>query len=217
MRLTSRIVIKPISSGVPITQRIRQCAISKLVNPAQQINASTSNITNLTAAVGNPIHGKAGPFVKPVNARSRFLPDVSLPCAACHPFELLDAVSGAWNRSEHPSTLAWFTPTKEVPMKIRFSLMALALLSASFVAHASCDDVKSSIDAKIKANNVSNYSLDVVAKDKAGDGKVVGQCDGGAKVIVYTRGEGKNAGGADAAAKPPADSAAPAAASSSGQ
>ena len=102
-------------------------------------------------------------------------------------------------------------------MKIRFSLMALALLSASFVAHASCDDVKSSIDAKIKANNVSNYSLDVVAKDQAGDGKVVGQCDGGAKVIVYTRGEGKSAAGADAAAKPPADSAAPAAASSSGQ
>jgi hypothetical protein len=68
-------VIKPISSGVPITQRIRQRAISKLVNPAQQINASTSNITNLTAAVGNLTHGKAGPFVKPVNARSRFLPD----------------------------------------------------------------------------------------------------------------------------------------------
>ncbi|HKT26578.1 DUF1161 domain-containing protein [Dyella sp.] len=103
-------------------------------------------------------------------------------------------------------------------MKIRFSLIALALLSASFVAHASCDDVKSSIDAKIKANNVSNYSLDVVAKDQAGDGKVVGQCDGGAKVIVYSRGEaGKSAAGADAAAKPASDSAAPAAASSSGK
>lgn len=102
-------------------------------------------------------------------------------------------------------------------MKIRFSLIALALLSASFVAHASCDDVKSSIDAKIKANNVSNYSLDVVAKDQAGDGKVVGTCDGGAKVIVYTRGAAGKSAGADAASKPAADGAAPAAASSSGK
>ncbi|GGA44289.1 DUF1161 domain-containing protein [Dyella nitratireducens] len=103
-------------------------------------------------------------------------------------------------------------------MKIRFSFIALALLSASFVAHASCDDVKSSIDAKIKANNVSNYTLDVVAKDQAGDGKVVGQCDGGSKVIVYSRGEaGKGADASDASKQPAADSSAPAAASSSGK
>ncbi|HUB90807.1 MAG TPA: DUF1161 domain-containing protein [Dyella sp.] len=94
-------------------------------------------------------------------------------------------------------------------MKIRISFVALALLSASFVAHASCDDVKSSIDSKIKANNVSNYTLDVVAKDQAGDGKVVGQCDGGSKVIVYEKGEGAKHEASDAAA--------PAAASSSGK
>ena len=69
-------------------------------------------------------------------------------------------------------------------MKARFSLFALVLMSATFAAHASCDDVKSSIDAKIKANNVSNYTLDVVAKDQAGDGKVVGQCDGGSKPVA---------------------------------
>ncbi|MFK2893706.1 DUF1161 domain-containing protein [Dyella flagellata] len=101
---------------------------------------------------------------------------------------------------------------------MRVSFIALALLSLSFVAHASCDDVKSNIDGKIKANGVSNYSLDVVAKDQAGDGKVVGQCDGGSKVIVYTRGEGaKSEGGAEAAPKQPSDSAAPASASSSGK
>jgi len=94
-------------------------------------------------------------------------------------------------------------------MKIRISFIALALLSASFVAHASCDDVKSSIDAKIKANNVSNYTLDVVAKDQAGDAKVVGQCDGGSKVIVYKKGEGAKQAASDAAA--------PAEASSSGK
>lgn len=96
--------------------------------------------------------------------------------------------------------------------------IAMALLSASFVAHASCDDVKSSIDAKIKANNVSNYTLEVVSKDQAGDGKVVGQCSGD-KVIVYTRGQAtKKTDGADAASKAPAtDAAAPASSSSSGK
>jgi len=102
-------------------------------------------------------------------------------------------------------------------MKARFSLTALALMSATFAAHASCDDVKASIDAKIKANNVSNYTLEVVAKDQAGDGKVVGQCSGD-KVIVYTRGTAKKGDSADAAPKAPAsDAAAPAAASSSGK
>lgn len=88
--------------------------------------------------------------------------------------------------------------------------VVLALTSVSFAAHASCDDVKSGIDAKIKANNVSNYTLEVVSKDQAGDGKVVGQCDGGDKVIVYTRGQAKSADKSDAAA-------APASSSSSGQ
>lgn len=101
-------------------------------------------------------------------------------------------------------------------MKVRISFIALALLSVSFVAHASCDDVKSGIDAKIKANNVSNYTLDVMAKDQAGDGKVVGTCDGGAKVIVYTRGAAGK-GAADAASKPAGQGAAPASASSSGK
>lgn len=102
-------------------------------------------------------------------------------------------------------------------MKARLSLIALALMSATFVAHASCDDVKSSIDAKIKANNVSNYTLEVVSKDQAGDGKVVGQCSGD-KVIVYTRGAAKKADGDNAAAKAPAsDAAAPASSSSSGK
>lgn len=87
--------------------------------------------------------------------------------------------------------------------------VVLALMSTSFVAHATCDDVKSSIDAKIKANNVSNYTLEVVSKDQAGDGKVVGQCSGD-KVIVYTRGQAKAGDKADAAA-------APASSSSSGQ
>ncbi len=96
-------------------------------------------------------------------------------------------------------------------MNKRFGFAALLLLALPLMAHASCDDVKSSIDAKIKAKGVTNYSLDVVSGDQAGNGgKVVGQCEGDKK-IVYTRGGGNgdaasgdssNASGDDAAAKP---------------
>ena len=32
------------------------------------------------------------------------------------------------------------------------------------------------------------YSLDAVANEAVGDGKVIGSCDGGTKKIVYARG-----------------------------
>jgi hypothetical protein len=70
------------------------------------------------------------------------------------------------------------------------SVVAFALMTLPLFAHASCDAVKSDIDAKIKANGVSNYTLDVVAADQAdkSEGKVVGQCEGD-KAIVYSRGQ----------------------------
>ncbi|GLQ50521.1 DUF1161 domain-containing protein [Dyella flava] len=79
-------------------------------------------------------------------------------------------------------------------MKPRMFIAALTLMTLPLFAHASCDAVKSDIDAKIKANGVSNYSLDVVAADQAdkSGGKVVGQCEGN-KAIVYSRGQSKAA------------------------
>jgi hypothetical protein len=38
---------------------------------------------------------------------------------------------------------------------------------------------------------VKAYTLEVVAKDKDAEGKVVGTCGGGASKIVYTRGAAK--------------------------
>jgi hypothetical protein len=51
-----------------------------------------------------------------------------------------------------------------------------------------CDDVKAGIEAKIKARGVKAFSLDIVGKDEAKDAKVVGNCEGGKKVITYKRG-----------------------------
>jgi hypothetical protein len=50
-----------------------------------------------------------------------------------------------------------------------------------------CEELKTEIAAKIDANKVTNYTLEIVDADKAGDAKVVGSCDGGTKKIVYTR------------------------------
>lgn len=77
-------------------------------------------------------------------------------------------------------------------MKFRLSIVTLALMTLPLFANASCDAVKSDIDAKLKANGVSDYSLDVVAADQAdkSEGKVVGQCEGN-KAIVYSRGQSK--------------------------
>jgi hypothetical protein len=105
-------------------------------------------------------------------------------------------------------------------MNMRLCIAALTLMSLPLLAHASCDSVKSSIDAKIKANGVSNYTLDVVPSDQAdkNGGSVVGQCEGN-KSIVYTRGQA--AASDDSAGSKPkkhaaADKSAPASSSSSG-
>jgi len=70
-------------------------------------------------------------------------------------------------------------------------LLAVGLLSiagTTMAAGKSCDDVKADIDAKIKANGATSYSLEAVDKGTAADGKVVGTCEGGSKELVYKRG-----------------------------
>jgi len=53
-----------------------------------------------------------------------------------------------------------------------------------------CEELKSEIDAKIKANGVKVFSLEIVpnADVKEGEGKVVGTCDSSTRKIVYKRG-----------------------------
>lgn len=55
-------------------------------------------------------------------------------------------------------------------------------------ARKSCEELKAEITAKIEANKVPKFTLEIVDNDKVGTGTVVGSCDGGTKKIVYTRG-----------------------------
>ena len=65
------------------------------------------------------------------------------------------------------------------------------LLFVSMPAHAqgpkSCEELKTEIATKLDAKGVKGYTLDIVAKDKDAEGKVVGTCDGGSKKIIYTK------------------------------
>ena len=65
------------------------------------------------------------------------------------------------------------------------------LLFVSVPAHAQgpkpCEELKSEIAKKLDDKGVTGYTLDIVAKDKDAEGKVVGTCDGGTKKIIYTK------------------------------
>lgn len=73
-------------------------------------------------------------------------------------------------------------------MKSFVMLAVLALAASPAQAKKDCSELKSEIEAKLKAKGVTAFTLEVVAADAVKDGKVVGSCDGGAKKIVYKRG-----------------------------
>ena len=67
-------------------------------------------------------------------------------------------------------------------------LLTLALcVAAPALAAKSCDELKGEIDAKIKAKNVKNFSLEVVPNADVKAAKVLGSCDRGAKKIIYKK------------------------------
>ena len=70
-----------------------------------------------------------------------------------------------------------------------FALMCVlsAACGVSLAQVKPCEELKSEIAAKIDANNVTNYTLEIIENDKVGDAKVVGSCEGGSKKITYAR------------------------------
>lgn len=71
--------------------------------------------------------------------------------------------------------------------RILWAVGLMAMTGSVLAAGMPCEQLKSEIDAKIKANGVANYSLHVVDKDTVTDSKVVGSCAAGTKAIVYKR------------------------------
>ena len=74
-------------------------------------------------------------------------------------------------------------------MKLLLATAMIAATLAAAPAHArkDCEELKREIAAKIDANGVKAYSLEVLPADAEAPGKVVGSCNGGAQRIVYQR------------------------------
>jgi len=72
--------------------------------------------------------------------------------------------------------------------KILIALLLLPLASAVLAAPKPCEELKAEIEAKIQANGVPSYTLEIVANDEVKDqSAVVGSCDGGTRKIIYQR------------------------------
>jgi uncharacterized protein DUF1161 len=85
-------------------------------------------------------------------------------------------------------------------MKSLIAIAASLLIASPVLAQVKpCEELKGEIDAKIKNNGVPAFTTTILDKDAAEDGRVVGTCDGGAKKIVYKRGEAASAAAAPAA------------------
>jgi hypothetical protein len=68
-----------------------------------------------------------------------------------------------------------------------FILLILASALASAQGPKPCEVLKAEIATKLDAHGAKNYTLNIVAKDQAAEGQVVGSCDGGTKKIMYVK------------------------------
>lgn len=74
-------------------------------------------------------------------------------------------------------------------MKMLIAVVTLLLVATPAMAQRKdCGELKAEIEAKIKANGVKEFTLNIVGNEDKGEGKVVGTCDGGTKKILYKRG-----------------------------
>jgi hypothetical protein len=74
-------------------------------------------------------------------------------------------------------------------MKKLLCAFGLSLLTLPALAQIKpCEELKAEIAAKIEANGVTNYQLEIIPVDQESDWKVVGSCNGGTMKIVYRRG-----------------------------
>ncbi|ROL82373.1 hypothetical protein BLX41_03145 [Pseudomonas protegens] len=72
----------------------------------------------------------------------------------------------------------------------RFALAVVccALVTSAFAAPKPCEELKAEIEAKIQAQGVASYTLEIVTNDEVHDNNmVVGSCENGTKKIIYQK------------------------------
>jgi len=67
-------------------------------------------------------------------------------------------------------------------------VLSLSVATSLSAAPKPCEELKEEIEAKIQANGVPSYTLEIVANSEVSDpSMVVGSCDGGTRKILYQR------------------------------
>lgn len=72
----------------------------------------------------------------------------------------------------------------------RFALAVVScvLATSALAAPKPCEELKAEIEAKIQAQGVPSYTLEIVANDEVHDNNmVVGSCENGSKKIIYQK------------------------------
>jgi hypothetical protein len=72
----------------------------------------------------------------------------------------------------------------------RFALAVIccALATSALAKPKPCEELKAESEAKIQAQRVTSYTLEIVTNDEVHDqNMVVGSCDGGTKKIIYQK------------------------------
>jgi hypothetical protein len=72
------------------------------------------------------------------------------------------------------------------------ALLALCLGFSPALA-ATCEEVQQAVEARIRANGVTTFSVTPVDAAASGPGQIVGTCDQGRKKLVYMRGAAASA------------------------
>lgn len=91
---------------------------------------------------------------------------------------------------------------------IRLTFLSSLLAALASPTHAlTCEELKSQVEAKIRAAGVKHFSVVVTESSASAPGRVVGNCGQGTKKLLYTS---VSSGASPAApAGPPASAAAP--------
>jgi hypothetical protein len=85
----------------------------------------------------------------------------------------------------------------------RSTVLALMLLTVAGAAQAlSCEELRSAIEASIRDKGVGRFKVAIVDAGASVGGQVVGNCERGAKKLVYTQQAGADAGANPALPRP---------------
>lgn len=74
--------------------------------------------------------------------------------------------------------------------RVVLAVVCGVMVASAWAAPKDCEELKAEIEAKIQANSVPSYTLEIVSKKEAAQhdiAMVVGTCENGSKAIIYQR------------------------------